>query len=283
MSNRYRHFKLINSVGAEYDLCHLDHALYYPDGLGFSKSHDSVQVGSAFALVEERLNQQTITGEMVFKGYDNYSEFKDFISDSNLTFAYKPLNNSTWYFRSCRVKELKKGDINPTTHRLHCAIDFLCFSQWYESTIAERTAEEVSENSLFPLVFPFQFADVNINEVRIINSQTVPAPCKIIISGPVSNPHWSLISGGKTVATGGVQITLLAGEQLIIDANIESMGITKLSGNTETNVYQYSDFSTERFISAPFGRSILRFYHDPTDASDALNVIVEVRQVSDTV
>ena len=281
MSNtRYRQFKLINSVEAEYDLCHLDHALYSPDGLGFSKSHDSVQVGSAFAMVEERLNQQTITGEMIFKGYEKYSEFKDFISDSDLTLAYQPIYNSTWYYRSCRVKELKKGEISPTTHRLHCAIDFLCFSQWYESAFAERTVEEVSEDSLFSLVFPFQFADVSINEVRIINSQTAPAPCKIIISGPVSNPHWSLISGGKTIASGGVQITLVAGEQLIIDANIESMGITKLSGNTETNAYQYSDFSTERFIYAPSGESKLRFTHS---SSAALDVIVEVRKLSDTV
>lgn len=280
MSNRYRQFKLINSVGAEYDLCHLDHALYSPDGLGFSKSYDSVQVGAAFALAEERLNQQTITGEMVFKGYENYSEFRDFISDGKLTLAYQPRNDDTWYYRSCWVKELKKGDISPTTRRLHCPVDFLCFSQWYESAIAERTVDQISENSVFPLTFPFIFTDVNINEIKIVNPKASPAPCKIIISGPVSNPRWTLISGGKSIATGAVQITLLAGELLIVDANIETMGIIKVSGDTETNVYQYSDFSTERFIYAPSGESKLVFAHS---TSAALGVIVEVRKVSDTV
>ena len=283
MSNRYRQFKLINSVGAEYDLCHLDHALYSPDGLGFSKSHDSIQVGSAFAQVEERLNQQTITGEMVFKGYDKYTEFKDFISDINLTLAYQPIYSGTWYYRSCRVKELKKGEISPTTHRLHCAIDFLCFSQWYESTFAERTIYEESENSKFPLIFPFTFSDKSINEVIIYNKNTNPAPCKIEILGPCANPQWKLFYNGSVIEDGKVSISLLEGESLIVDSNIESMRIVKNVDGEESDAYQLSDFSTNRFVYAPFGQSILRFYHDSADVSSALDVTVEVRQVSDTV
>lgn len=267
-------------MGAEYDLCHLDHALYSPDGLGFSKSHDSVQVGSAFALVEERLNQQTITGEMVFKGYDKYTEFKNFISNGKLTLAYQPRNNDTWYYRSCRVKDLKKGDISSTTHRLHCNVDFLCFSQWYEPVIVENSLPELDENSLFPLTFPFTFEDRNINEIVIQNNSAERAPCKIAIAGACSNPRWELRTNGVLVADGKVGISLLSGEWLIVDANVESMRIVKSVNGVETDVYQYSDFSTDRFIYAPSGKSVLSFFHDSVTA---LTIAVEVRKVADTV
>ena len=276
----YRKFKLINSIGAEYDLCNLNHALYSPDGLGFDKSFDSVQVGSAFALVEDKLNQQTITGEIVFKSYEYYSEFKEFISGGSLTFAYQPRNYNIWYYRSCEVKNLKKSEIDKTTHRLHCSVDFLCFSQWYESVIAERTVYEVSENSIFPLTFPFTFADKNINEVIIVNTNVDPAPCKIEIFGPCSNPRWELKNSSGTIVNGRVSISLNEGERLIVDSNIESMCIVKMTEDSETDVYQHSDFSTGRFIYAPNGRSILRFYHD---SDYALDITVEVRKVADTV
>ena len=32
-----------------------------------------------------------------------------------------------------------KSEISRGTQRLHCNVDFLCFSQWYESVKAERT------------------------------------------------------------------------------------------------------------------------------------------------
>lgn len=276
----YRKFKLINNVGAEYDLCDLNHAFYSPDGLGFDKSFDSVQVGSAFTLTEDKLNQQIITGEIIFKSYEYYSEFNEFISNGDLTFAYQPRSYDVWYYRSCTVKRLKKDEIDKTTRRLHCPVDFLCFSQWYESVIAERTVYEVSENSVFPLTFPFTFADKNINEVIIVNTNVNPAPCKIEILGPCSNPRWELKINDQTIANGKVSISLNESEKLVVDANIENMCIVKITEDSETNVYQYSDFSTDRFIYAPHGRCILRFYHD---SEHALDITVEVRKVSDTV
>lgn len=276
----YRQFKLINSVGAEYDLCNERHRLNSPDGLGFDKTFEVVQIGSAFAMAENNLNQQTVTGEMVFRDYADYSEFVDFISVGNLTIAYQPRNFTTWYYRSCEVKSLKKSEISSSTHRLHCDIDFLCFSQWYESVFAERTNDFTGENTTFPLIFPFVFVDANINEVNIYNSNVSLAPCKIEITGPCVNPQWVLSADGQITANGEVKITLGTGEKLIIDSNIESMRIVKVRGNVETNVYQYSNFETDRFIYAPSGKSVLRFYHD---SYAALDVTVEVRKVADTV
>lgn len=278
---RYRQFRLINSVGEEYDLCDLDHAFYSPDGLGFQRNISAVQVGDAFAPVENKLAQQVIKGEMRFRNYELYSGFKEFISSGGLTLAYLPKGMQTWYYRNIEVQRLDKGEIDRTAHRLICPIDFLCFSLWYEQANAKKTLDLSGENTVFPLVFPWVFSDGKLNELLIENNRVHPAPCKIIISGPCVNPAWELRQGGKTVATGAMTVSIAAGEKLIVDANIENMRIVKVtSAGREINVYQNSDFSTARFLYAPPGPTRLQFTHS-TDA--ALDVTVEVRQVSDTV
>lgn len=280
-SARYRQFRMINKVGKQYDLCDLSHAFYAPDGLGFSKTINSVQAGSTFTAVESKVNQQVIKGEMRFRSYEAYSEFNEFIAAGGLTIAYQPKGFTTWYYRNVEVERLDKGEIDRTSKRLLCQIDLLCFSQWYEKSNATRTVDLTGENTAFPLVFPFVFSDAEKNELLIVNQRVTPAPCRIVIYGPCVNPSWVLRQGGKTVATGAVTVSLEAGERLVVDANIDNMKIVKVtSSGSVVNVYQNSDFATARFIYAPNGESRLKFSHS---TSDALNVTVEVRQVSDTV
>ena len=280
MNGDFRRFKLINEVGAEYDLTDPAHFFASPDGIGFERGFSVMQVGDAFVSVENQLRQQKITGEMIFADYAEYSEFAKFVQGYRLTLAYRPARISTWFYRSCNVQSLKKSEISSSTSRLHCNVDFLCFSQWYESVIAERTIEEISENAVFPLTFPIMFVDRNINEVIITNTNPADAPCKIEIFGPCSNPRWSLFHEGKMVLDGAVSISLGEGDSLIVDANIETMRIVKTVDGEETDVYQHSDFSTNRFIYTPPGQSLLRFYHDQ---NSALQCAVEVRRVADTV
>ena len=280
-SHRYRQFRLINAAGEEYDLCDLSHAFYSPDGLGFKRDISSVRVGSAYVQVESNLSQQTIKGEMRFRSYELYSAFKEFISAGGLILKYQPKGFTAWYYRDVVVERLDKSEIDRAAHRLICPIDFLCFSQWYEPANAKRTLDLTGENTVFPLVFPWVFSDAEKNELLLVNDRMNHAPCKITICGPCVNPAWTLKQDGKTIASGAMTTSIAAGEKLIVDANIESMRIVKItSAGSEVNVYQNSDFSTGRFIFAPTGESRLKFTHSTTAA---LDVTVEVRQVSDTV
>lgn len=280
MVSDFRQFRLINATGEEYDLTAADHFFAYPDGLGFERSYSSLQIGDAFVAVESPLRQQKVTGEMIFLDYSAYDGFRRFIAEGRLTLAYQPAGFTTWYYRSCKVESLKKGEISTSTGRLHCNVDFLCFSLWYESVTAEKTMTEVGENALFPLTFPFLFSDCSINEVVIYNTNTAAAPCKIDITGPCSNPRWEMVCNGIVVKTGKVSMSLGEGEHLIVDSNVESMRIVKSVGGVESDAYQYSDFTTDRFLYAPSGKSLVRFYHD---SATALAISVEVRKVSDTV
>ena len=276
----FRQFRLLNTAGAVYDLCDSRHFFASPDGLGFVRSFSTLQTGSAFVAAGKDLQQQTVTGEMVFDGYDEYSDFVAFITGTELTLAYQPAHSENWYYRTCKVSSLKKTEVSSATGRLHCNVDFLCFSQWYEPVIVENSLPELDENSLFPLTFPFTFEDRNINEIVIQNNSAERAPCKIAIAGACSNTRWELRTNGVLVADGKVGISLLSGEWLIVDANVESMRIVKSVNGVETDVYQYSDFSTDRFIYAPSGKSVLSFFHD---SATALTIAVEVRKVADTV
>ena len=276
----FRQFRLLNAAGAVYDLCDTCHFFASPDGLGFVRSFSTLQTGSAFVAAGNDLQQQTVTGEMVFDGYDEYSDFVAFITGTELTLAYQPAHSENWYYRTCKVTSLKKTEVSSATGRLHCNVDFLCFSQWYEPVIVENSLPELDENSLFPLTFPFTFEDRNINEIVIQNNSAERAPCKIAIAGACSNPRWELRANGVLVADGKVGISLLSGEWLIVDANVESMRIVKSVNGVETDVYQHSDFSTDRFIYAPSGKSVLSFFHD---SATALTIAVEVRKVADTV
>ena len=282
----FRQFKLINEIGAEYDLIDPTHFFAYPDGLGFEREFSVMQTGDVFVSLENKLRQQKVTGEMIFLDYEKYSEFRKFIANQMLTLAYRPVGMPSWYYRSCKVESLKKSEISSSTGRLHCNVDFICFSQWYESVTAERTIYEVSENSVFPLTFPFTFVDRNINEVVISNTNSSQAPCRIEILGPCLNPRWVLLQNGSELLNGKVLIALNEGESLIVDSNVETMRIVKVTDGEESDAYQYSDFSTNRFVYAPPGESLLRFYHDFHDANapdEILDVLVEVRKVSDTV
>lgn len=282
MTQRFRQFRLINAVGAEYDLCDTDHFFSTPGGLGFQRNISSLQVGDSFAPVENKLNQQIITGEMRFRNYEEYSGFKEFASSGGLVLAYQPKGFiDVWYYRNVDVQRLDKTEIDHVSRRLICPVDFICFSLWYEKTNAQKTVDLTGENTVFPLEFPFMFCAAEKNELVLNNDRVSPAPCRIIISGAVVNPSWVLKQGGVTIASGAVNVTIASGEKLIVDSNVESMRIVKLtSSGAEVNVYQYSDFSTERFIFAPTGESRLKFSHS---TSAALDVTVEVRQMSETI
>ena len=52
MSMEFRLFKLINEVGAEYDLTDPTHFFASPDGLGFEREFSVMQTGDAFVSLE---------------------------------------------------------------------------------------------------------------------------------------------------------------------------------------------------------------------------------------
>ena len=84
--------------------------------------------------------------------------------------------------------------------------------------------------------------------------------------GPVQNPAFTLSRNSNRIASGKVNCNVIAGRKLVIDSNPETMEIAEY---TVDNIYiadryNMSDFTTERLVQVPAGKSRFAFTHDGT-------------------
>lgn len=86
-----RRFNLLNSNGAVFDLMRKDAFFHRPAGLGKSRDIISSPIGDFVLITEDKISHsKPISGEMVFKGYQQYTEFIEFLTDV-VTLSYCPL------------------------------------------------------------------------------------------------------------------------------------------------------------------------------------------------
>lgn len=272
-----RQFKLLDENNLAFDLMRKDAFFHTPSGLGFAVNVASENIGNSFIVTEEKSAQKTISGEMVFRGYAQYREFLAFISGKTLRLAYRPID--TWYYLNVKITNLEKTELSPL---LVCAIDFTAFSTWYTTTTVETTVFDSSAGKIYPYTYPYTYADNTINSVAIVNNSGLRAPLKLHIFGPCTNPHWSLIQNGVTVAGGEVTAIIPDGNKLVINSDPAALEIAEytVSNVFVANRYSLSDFSTARFILAPIGSSILAVSHD---GSGDIRMVVEVANLADSV
>ena len=273
-----RKFKLINAVGAEYDLCNENHSFENPDSLGFDRDMAFTRASNDFINTQNNPVQKTPKGEVIFAGYQEYAEFVAFVLQTPLKLCYAPMD--TWYYLDVEITSLKKGEMGSSG--LPCDIDFIAYGMWYLPAQIKQVSEDTSNGKQYSYTYPYNYIDTARGTVILENSGAADAPCRLHIFGPCINPSWSLTQSGKTVLTGKVTITLGATEKLVVDANTKTMETAKRGFDNSFigDEYQNSDFSTDRFVFAPPGESVLSATHEGTQT---LTVIVEVNQLADTV
>ena len=150
-----RRFKLTNAAGQTFDLMRKDAFLHEPDGLGFSRSVSSLLSGESWLVTENDPEQPQPTGEIVFKGYEQYQEFMAFISFGGLYFWYAPLDK--WYSAPCIAINLGKSEIEQGTLRLICPITFLLESQWTQKETVTIEPIDGGKIYLAPTVAPVYY------------------------------------------------------------------------------------------------------------------------------
>ena len=274
-----RRFKLINAKGQEFDLMRKDSFFNSPAGLGFTLNITTATVGNTFIPTSNMYEPQPVSGEMVFAGYEQYKEFIDFLTDK-ITFAYSPLE--TWYYMDCAASVLAKGEIDVSTDRLLCGVDFTPFTQWYLPATFQQTQVEPSDGKVYEYTYPYTYAGAEMGAIDITNVGNASSPCRIYILGRCVNPRWVLRQGGEEIAEGKVNATIELGRKMLISSDPSDMQISELaSDNTFVqSLYQASDFSTARFLYIPPGESTLYFYGD---GEEAITAYVEVMQLAATV
>ena len=230
-----RNFKLLKgtplSYTATYNLMAFDHFLNVPSGLGFDMEYTALRSGEVFVETSGHQAQKTISGELVFRSYEDYSDFINFIGDnSQLTLCYKP--HAEWWNIAVKVANISKGE-KDTNGRLICAITFIAFSTWYKYSSYAAAA-----------IIP------------VVNSG-VPSPFRLRVTGAASSFSWDVTQDGRVIARGIWRGTLAANQYLEINTDPREMGINIYTneGVFVSNEYQHCDFSTERFFYVPSGAS----------------------------
>ena len=272
-----RQFKLQDENGNAFNLMRKDAFFHMPSGLGFAVDVTFENIGNSFIATGEKPVQKVISGEMAFRSYSQYREFMSFISGKVLRLAYKPLD--TWHYLNVMITNLEKTELTPL---LICAIDFTAFSTWYTTSSVETTTIDLSTGKIYPYAYSYTYTDNTISSVVVENKSGLRAPLKLHIFGPCTNPHWSLIRNGVTVAGGEVTAIIPNGNKLVISSEPAALEIAEytVSNVFVANRYSSSDFSTARFIHAPAGTSIISITHD---GSGDIRMVVEVAQLADSV
>ncbi len=278
-----RKFKLINGNGAEFDLNSPFHFLQNPDGLGLAREITSAQAGYDFIEVKNEPVQKMPSGEIAFKrqtAYAKYQEFVRFCAVPPLVLCYMPL--SKWHYIDVELQSIGKGELDRTARRLICPVSFLGLSTWYEAKKSYEVQSSEAEGKIYPYTYPYTYRETAAGNKEINNTGFEASPCIIHIFGEVVNPSWSLLVDGVSVLTGGVDVTIPAGNKLVVNSSPKDMEIAEYSADGEyvADRYQNSDFSKARFIMAPPGRSVLSFTHE---GAGEISVVVEVKQLADSV
>lgn len=268
-----RKFKLTNANGQTFDLMRKDAFFHDPSGLGWGLNADIMQVGDSYIKLKETPAQPSPSGEMVFKGYQQFEEFLDFIQVGGLVLGYMPLN--TWQFLDV-VITLGKSEIDYQKNRLICDISFAAVSQWYEALRLYQADTETTGGKVYPYSYAYTYSDTVANEI-IIENGLLESYFRITIFGAITNPAYTLYQDNERIKSGRIITSIPEGNKLVIDSHPATMEIAEYtnSGEFVADRYGNSDFSTERIFELPKGQSRIVFTHAGVDDVRAW---VEVRK-----
>ena len=270
-----REFYLINSLGQKTNLNSSDAFLSDPEGMGQEHDVDYVKTGNFFVKTEDLLAQKKMSGTIIFKGYEEFADFSKFIQHKPLTLEYTA---SGTYRMAVSIDKLEKGELG--TLGLESKIDMRGLTTWYRVVNAEN-AGETEEGKKYPFSYPFTYTDTTLGEIQVECDSTLDCPCKITILGPCTNPSWTHYANGKLTLIGKVGSTLnpcviQTGNRLIVDATKIPYEIAEYdnTGTFVQDLYQLSDFSTERFVIAKYGTNKITFTHE---GAGELKLLAEMR------
>lgn len=257
-----RTFDLINSKGEVYSLALTNSYMgfmYDVDGLGAEHETTYQKIGESYDVLQDNFAQGEISGVVFFKSkrpYNEYMRFILFCQEKPLKLYYRtPVGE---YYRDGIVSRIEKNEDGDTAR---AKITFTASSLWYKPIIETGT-----------------------NQVNIISDTNIECPCHIMItpSSAATAITWSLWDGWGEVASGGLSnipeaYKIGTTDTLHIRSDTNPYQIYKTSsGGSKTDLYQYSVFSSVRFINLKKGENYI-------SCTTAASMTVEARMLYETV
>lgn len=269
-----RTFTLIDKDGNTYDVTAKNSAFFYGiDGLGFKQTTEWQRIEDRYALLSNYTAQGKIKGSVKFwqpNAEASYFAFAQFCQNSPITMKYNPGHGE--FYRDGIVSAIERGDGEDS---LTVSIEFTAKTPWYKSVI-QYNEGIITGGKVYNYEYNYTYSSAIINSVTVDSDSYQSSPVKLVIFGPAVNPTWRYFLNNNLEVTGAINGSVLANHRLIIDTTTIPYSIKQydMLGNEVSDMYQQSDFSTERFVRFGNGRNTVTFSADNTNV---LNCGVEAQ------
>lgn len=258
-----RQFTLLDKDGQSYNLTVPTTAfLYNVEGLGYSREIEYQQIGDRYEAVKNNLSQGVINGLIRFRqpeAYKKYFDFVQFAQNTPLRLVYTPV--TTQFYRDGMITSISKTEGSDGV--LTCSIEFSASSPWYK-VLYEYNPGIITGGKTYSYEYDYVYSNSVAGTVILDNDSYLSCPTKIEIYGPATNPSWRHYVNNNLVSTGKVNTTIDSGNKLVVDTTTTPYSIKQfdLSNELVSDVYQLSDFSTQRFVTLQNGRNTVSVSHE---------------------
>lgn len=243
---------LTNSKNKTIDLMDDRHLFAEISDFGFSLNNEYQTIGTNFLLTNSKYNQTGISGTVYFKGDDPYQDYFDFVNNFTSQDLILEYNTVKTFKLSCRMIVSKKKE-NTQDYR-KAEVTFQPNGLWYNevSAICIPAEHEETDGKTYDYTYAYTYGTgAEVGEIEINSDSHIPSPIKLTIWGECYDPTWAQYVNGVCVASGGMNgLTLLDSQCLVVDSTSPENTIETqdLNGNPLVDVYNRSDFRTDRFI-----------------------------------
>lgn len=252
-----REFKLQNAVGKQWNLTVPDSFLSSPKGLGGERETTYEQIGNRWIGTKDIQKQKSITGKAVFESYEKFHDFCMFAQHRPLTLIY---TSAGTYMIQVSLEKIGKTEMEAIG--ISSDIIMKGLTAWCRKLHVEDS--DVGYEKKYPYTYDYTYADNAIGNLVFDADSVAENPVKLVIIGPCLNPSWTQYENGIWKAAGRVSCAIREGNRLIVDATKIPYEIAEYSqsGEKVRDLYQNSDFSTQRFLFAGYGQTKISVTHE---------------------
>lgn len=279
-----REFYIENETGQRFSMMDIERGCFLssPEGLGYGYETEYAQIGDNFIPNIRKITQGKIAGELIFKDYDNYKEYVDFIEGaSQLKLVYKvPFKNGyTEYYKDVDISEVRKSE-KGTDNVLRVPITLNCKSLWYEAKDVVITIDSISNEIRWDFDWDSIFTAYDNRNIIFENKGHAEAPFKIELDGEVVDPIITILEDGAEVKKLTLQgLAINEGEKFIYNTKDTEQQIIKVSGSTTTNLFDFLNPNFINFFKLRKGESTIRLEADGEITSGKLTIYIQYKAV----
>ena len=270
-----REFRLQNAIGKQWEFTAEDSFLSSPKGLGGERKTTYTQIGNRWIGTEDVQKQKNITAKAVFENYEKFHDFCIFVQHRPITLIYTAAGT---YMLQVSIEKIGKTEMEAIG--ISSDITMKGLTAWYRTLNVEDS--DAGYEKKYPYTYDYAYADNAIGSMEFDTDSVADNPVKLVVIGPCRNPSWVQYENGILKASGKVSCTIESGNRLVVDATKIPYEIAEYSqsGDKVRDLYQNSDFFTQRFLFAGYGHTKVSVTHEGSgEIRAAAEVMIEYDSV----